>query len=438
MTTKKVHQGFEQHPERVVLNNEVHSRPFVPVNSPARCTHIAMLHDTDVSINGEWEYIQQLCHHFGLSIAAEPSPHLIIDFKTFILKWERHTEFSSYTFIRGGMGSAPFQDTALAVIPQKWVDKMPGKMLVGVHLLITLCPRETSYDPDELLDVFGNLRIVGAGVSNNCATAWTDFRLHADGFSRILVKNISMTEQQTGRLLQRLWEIETYRMMSLLSMSLTRRVGDKTREIELDLADNVGKMINIYDPEQEHILLETLTRLAAQIENLSAETSFRFNASKAYYALVLKRVQDIKETSIDGIQQISGFIDRRLSPAMRTVESMDDRIAILSRRVSRASNLLQVRVNTTLQAQNKELLESMDRRAKVQLRLQQTVEGLSVVAISYYALGIVNILAKAGAQLWSGIDPTIVSAAFAPIIIGLVFLGIHRMRKSLSNGLNQR
>jgi len=425
---EKTPDGFQQHPDRVILNNEVHSRPFVAINSPARCTNIAMLHGSETAAE-EWGHIERLCDHFGVPIPSPVANHLIIDFGTFQLKWERHTEFSSYTFIREGAGKAPFRETALTVIPEKWLATLPGQMLVGVHLLVTKCSWENGYNPDEIRDIFGTHAIVGAWVSSNGATAWTDFRLHGDGFSRILVNNVSLKERQTGRLLQRLWEIETYRMMSLLSMSLTRRVGDKTRTIELELAENVSKMANVRDAEQEQILLEILTRLAAQVEQLSAETSFRFNASKAYYALVLERVENIKENSIEGIQRISSFIDRRLGPAMRTVKSMDDRIAILSQRVNRASNLLQTRINTTLQAQNKELLKSMDRRARLQLRLQQTVEGLSVVAISYYALGIINIVAKAGAKLWPVFEPILITAAGVPVVIGVVYLGVHRMRK---------
>ncbi|MBL4828990.1 MAG: DUF3422 domain-containing protein [Aliivibrio sp.] len=279
------------------------------------------------------------------------------------------------------------------------------------------------------MEIFGTHSIVGASTSSDCATAWTDFQLHQDGFSRILINNISMHERQTGRLVQRLWEIETYRMMSLLATPLTQEVGEKTRIIEIKLAENVSKMTNIHDAEQEQQLLGTLTRLAAQIEQLSAETSFRFNASKAYYALVLKRVENIKENSLNGIQSISSFIDRRLAPAMRTVESMDERIAILSRRVSRASNLLQTRINTTLQAQNKELLKSMDNRAQLQLRLQQTVEGLSVVAISYYALGIINILITAGTKIWSSFDPSIIIASTVPIVIAIAYFSLHHIQK---------
>jgi len=385
----------------------------------------------NIPLENEWNYIQELCGHFAVAVPSKISTHLIIDFEIFKLKWERHTEFSSYTFIREGIGKEPYKETALAVVPKGWLKSMPGEMLVGVHLSVMNSNDEKDYDSDEILEIFGSHSIVGGKMSNGSATAWTDFRVHSDGFSRILIKNLSMKSHQTGRLLQRLWEIETYRMMSLLAMPLIRDLGDATRTIELKLSENVSKMINMHNSEEEQSLLETLTRLAANVEHLSAETSFRFNASKAYYALVLKRVENLKETNVVGIHRISNFLDRRLSPAMRTIESMDDRISILSRRVNRATNLLQTRINTTLQVQNKELLDSMDQRARFQLRLQETVEGLSVVAISYYALGIINVMLEPIVDYIPDFNITLTTALCAPIVITAVFFSIRRIRKSI-------
>lgn len=422
---------LSQYIDRAKLNNEVHSRPFIAINSPSRCTSIAMLHN-GTSLEQEWMHILELCHHFGVSLTTAPENHLIVEFNSFRLKWERHTEFSSYTFIREGVGDVLFKNTALEVIPKNWISGMPGEMFVGVHLTVIKSTKENSYDPDEILEVFGHQSVVGSEMSENCATAWTDFQLHQDGFSRILIKNISMKERQTGRLLQRLWEIESYRMLSLLALPLTQEVGEQTRKIESILSQNVGKMSDVHDADEEQKLLETFTSLAAKVEELSAATSFRFNASKAYYSLVKTRTENIKEKKIDGIQRVSVFMERRLGPAMRTVSSMDERIASLSRRVNRASGLLQTRINTTLQAQNKELLYSMNQRAQLQLNLQQTVEGLSVVAISYYALSIINIIAEAAAKIWQSLDPTIITASFAPLIIGGVYLGIKRIRKTIS------
>ena len=75
---------------------------------------------------------------------------------------------------------------------------------------------------------------------------------------------------------------------------------------------------------------------------------------------------------------------------MRTVASAEDRLRAMIERTRRAADLLRTRVDVERSAQNQALLERMDRRADLQLRLQHTVEGLSVVAISYYAVGLIG------------------------------------------------
>ncbi|MBT4220201.1 MAG: DUF3422 family protein, partial [Rhodospirillaceae bacterium] len=82
--------------------------------------------------------------------------------------------------------------------------------------------------------------------------------------------------------------------------------------------------------------------------------------------------------------------------------------------------------------QNRDLLESMDRRAKVQLRLQETVEGLSVVAISYYLLGLISYTAKSVKAAGVPINADITTGLSLPIVIGIIWFGLRRLRRALS------
>ncbi|WP_417319282.1 DUF3422 family protein [Emcibacter sp.] len=419
---------MKEFPARHDLNNEVHSRPYIQISSPGRCCHMAIL-TGEAGRNADLEHLAALCRHYNLPTPPAGCNHQILDFGTFRLKWERHTEFCSYTFIRKGKGQDPFRDTALSVVPEEWLKNIPGELLVGVHLFIDKVD-ESHYGNRELLeDIFGDNVVVGARAGSSGAQVWTDFQIHGDGFSRILVNDAGMSETQAGRLVQRLLEIETYRLMAMLAMPLTGEISKATREIEQELADVVEKMMSVDNPEREQEILTRLTKMAARVEHLSAGSTYRFNASKAYYALVEKRIENIKEEPLKGFQTISSFLERRIGPAMRTCISMEDRIAILSRRVNRASTLLQTRINTTLQSQNKQLLESMDRRARLQLRLQQTVEGLSVVAISYYALGIINYMAHGGQKLLPSIEPYLVTAGAAPVVVLGVAWGLRRLHR---------
>jgi uncharacterized membrane-anchored protein len=94
---------------------------------------------------------------------------------------------------------------------------------------------------------------------------------------------------------------------------------------------------------------------------------------------------------------------------------------------------LRTRVDVELERQNQELLSQMNKRARLQLRLQETVEGLSVVAITYYGSQLVQYLAKGAAHgVLPGLSPEIATAVSIPLIAGLVALGLHRMRKQLA------
>jgi uncharacterized membrane-anchored protein len=103
----------------------------------------------------------------------------------------------------------------------------------------------------------------------------------------------------------------------------------------------------------------------------------------------------------------------------------------LAERAARVTALLRARVELQLQEQNRGLLDSMDRRAKLQLRLQETVEGLSVVAIGYYGLGLVGYLLKGLEAIGLPINPTVGMAIALPIVVGTAWFGLERAKQRL-------
>jgi uncharacterized membrane-anchored protein len=154
------------------------------------------------------------------------------------------------------------------------------------------------------------------------------------------------------------------------------------------------------------------------VESQYAETHSRFSASAAYFQLVDRRIGDIAESRLSGLQTIGEFIERRLSPARATCEWATRRQDALSQRVSRISNLLRTRVEIEQQQSSQALLETMNTRQGLQLKLQATVEGLSVAAITYYIVGLVSYLAKAAHGIgwpWSAES----TAAAAIPVVGL-------------------
>ena len=125
-------------------------------------------------------------------------------------------------------------------------------------------------------------------------------------------------------------------------------------------------------------------------------------------------------------------MERQLKPAIRTCQSVGARQEVLARRLARACQLLRARIEVTLQEQNRDLLHSMDQRAHLQLRLQETVEGLSVVAISYYAIEligyVIDALAGASGRPWLG---EVGAGVAVPIVVAIVWIGIRRIRHRL-------
>jgi uncharacterized membrane-anchored protein len=423
-------EGLRDHPLRAVLNAEVHSRPFASLQSPERISHLALL-SGEGAAERERRHVAGLCESRGVAGPSPEANHFYCDLGAIRLKWERHTEFSTYTFfVAGPFTGGPFAGRAIDRVPREWLAGLPGDVLVAVHLEL-LPPSAPAPDAAALQTVFGHDSINGSLVTGGAAAVWMDFRVQDDGFARILLHDASLKPRQAGRLVQRLLEIETYRMMALLAFPIAKRHSAGLAAVGERLTGITGRLIGIEDVDAERHLLDELMTLSSEIEDVAAVTTYRFSAARAYYALVLRRVEELREQRVEGLQTLSEFVDRRLAPAMRTCEAVAERLETLSRRVARASQLLRARVDIQLEAQNRDLLESMNRRVRLQLRLQQTVEGLSVAAITYYLASLVGYLAKGVKAFGFTLDPEVATAAAIPVLALAVWYGLRRLHRLL-------
>lgn len=420
---------FEEHPQRRALNDEVHSRPPVPLNTPEFVSYLAFLH-VDGSADLEPAHLHQLAVQLGLPEPSTDSGHVSLHAGEFRLRWERHSEFSSYTFFRDGAGFGDGADPALLAVPAGWRKGIPGQLIVATQVEVR---DADDVPPETVIAQEGHdfTPTVASQIAAGAGWVLTDFRI-VDGFSRFVVFNRSLTPRQAGRSVQRLVEIETYRIMALLAFPVAKGVGRLLARAEGELADLMDNMGNSTSTDDERHVLNRLTRLAADVERSVARTTFRFGAAAAYYQLVRQRIEDLREVRLDGYPPIREFMDRRLAPAIATCATMARRQEDLSGRIARNSQLLRTRVDIEIERQNQELLAQMNRRAKLQLRLQETVEGLSVVAITYYASQLVQYLAKGGKDYLAPATPEVITAVSIPIIAGLVALGLRRMRRQLA------
>ncbi|WP_309682547.1 DUF3422 domain-containing protein [Polaromonas sp.] len=396
---------IQQHPSRVALHNEIHARPPEAMESPLAISHVVMVCDASQR-EASRAHVAALLRNHHLPQPDAQSIHIRMDVGLFRIRWELHTEFVSYTFTRPLEADAldrlaRDQNPLVAsdVVPQDWLARLPGECLSSMHLWVLPQPAAGAH----LLvkHLLHEDTLVGSDVVDGQGEVFTDFAIHADGFSRMVLlaahgasgRGGGMTPRRLGRLVQQLLEIESYRMAALMGLPAAREAYNALATAERELAE-LAQAIRVTSREAEAQLLDRLTTLAGQVESQHAATHSRFSASAAYFELVDKRIHDIDESRVDGLQTIGEFMERRLTPARSTCEWATRRQDALSQRVSRMSNLLRTRVEIEQQQSSQALLATMNHRQDLQLKLQSTVEGLSVAAITYYIVGLVAYLAK--------------------------------------------
>lgn len=415
------------HPLRAQLNDEVHARPPEPLCSPVQITYLALLGDPDTE-EAERAALAALFVRYGVEPLAPGNNHMSADLGAFRIKWERHTEFSRYTFIVAGEPPTPFGTVPADPVPYDWIAGLPGTLLVATR--VTVLGRASDVeDPERLSErAFAGNALVGGTIAGGVASAYTDFRIHADGFGRLLLHDRGMTPRQAGRMVQRLLEIDTYRMLALLALPVARQLAPQLAAIERELA-GITEALAAAKTEDEPLLLERLTRLEADVERHEAAHQYRFRAAAAYHDLVQRRIAELREGGQPGLQTFREFTERRLMPAMSTCRATGARLDVLSQRIMRASQLLSTRIEVTRERQNQQLLESMNERAELSLHLQSTVEGLSVAAVTYYVVGLLGYAAKGLAEAGLPFSPGLVTAASIPLVAVLVALGVRRIRR---------
>ncbi|MCW5649368.1 MAG: DUF3422 domain-containing protein [Ramlibacter sp.] len=414
------------HPQRMALHNEIHARPPEALNAPLAISHVVMVCDA-AEREASRAHVVALLRDHHLPQPDGESTHIRMDLGAFRIRWELHTEFVTWTFTRpisaDGFGERP-PPTAIEAVPQDWLGGLPGQCLASVNLW--LLPTQTLGSSSLVKHVLNEDTLVASTVADGHGEVYTDFAVHADGFSRMVLLVGSMTPRRVGRLVQQLLEIDTYRMAALLGLPAAREASAALAYAERELA-SLATAIRTVNRDGEPDLLDRLTRLAGQVESQYAATHSRFSASAAYFELVDKRIADIAESRLAGMQTIGEFMDRRLTPARSTCEWAKRRQDALSERVSRMSNLLRTRVEIEQQQSSQALLGAMNTRQGLQLKLQSTVEGLSVAAITYYIVGLVSYLAKGAHGVGWPWSPESTAACAIPVAAALVWWSLRRL-----------
>jgi uncharacterized membrane-anchored protein len=411
--------GFPAHGERPGALGEVHSRPHPLVETPRVLIQLSFM--TEAGSGVDHAVLSELSRRLGIAAPDRQARHHAMKWGQGSVRWERHTEFSTYLW-EGPLGGAGRSDEDS---PFGNGFSPPGAVISGIRLEI----RKWTPVSEKLIAGFDPTSLCYSIVENGAAAIVTDFRQDGDGLTRILVLDRGMTPARTGALSQRLIDIETYRTLAMLGLPMALSLSSRVRRMEDRLAQ-ITREMKVSEARDSQTLLADLTELAAELEADAAASLYRFGASRAYDGIVRERLDALDEAVVPGYDTWAGFLQRRVAPAMRTCRSVEERQANLSRKLTRATTLLRTWVDVEVEKQNRDLLASMNNRARVQLRLQQTVEGLSVAAVSYYVVGLVGYIAKGASAVDHAFAPEVVTAAAVPPVVLLVWWGVRRIRRA--------
>lgn len=410
------------HPRRGSLLDEIHARPFQPVTAPARFLRFAFLNAPGEAAESRAAFAA-LCAARGAPAPAPEARHHVARLAEGDLAFELHGEFTTWTWILRGRSPAPFDVDAAVLARQLPALPQPGPHVVSVDL--SLVDAASDAKPEAHFDLSS---LAASTVKGDAARIASDFRPTPAGFTRLLVVNRSLEANATGALCQRLLELETYRTLALLGLPEAQRLTPETARFESELAAVTAATTKSAGLADDSDLLRRLTVLAAELEAATAAVAYRFGATRAYDEIVGQRLQAIGEEPVAQWPTFASFLTRRGAPAMRTINTVQRRHEILADKLTRATALLRSRVDVAIGRQNSELLEAMNDRARMQLRLQQTVEGLSVAAISYYVVGLAGYVFKAMKDAGLPIDPNIAMGAAVPAAILGVWWVVRRIR----------
>lgn len=406
--------AFLEHEARAGILAELHARPFLPVELPQRVYHFAFA-TNDEEARADRQAIADLARAHGLEPPTADAKFHRLAIDHWQLRWEQHTEFTTYTWSTPKDAAEPFSRPD-PLGAGEIVFRQPGRLVVAAHLSAI----ESGHSHEIYATLFNSQSLCLIRAAKGTAHVLTDFAVDPHRFTRLLIKSNGAGAVESGRLVQRVLEIETYRTMALLGLPEARSCGPELRGMEREISDITQALSQTQDKRTSQDLLKRLSDLLAQSEALSTRTAFRFGASRAYHAILKNRLELIQETKESHYTTISAFFSARLDPAIETCNAFEMRQERLADQVERAVDLMRTGITFELEQQNRDLLDDMNRRARLQMRLQRLVGGLSIAALSYYAAGLVLYFFKGtkdAGWLPHGVTGEEAAAAALPLVI---------------------
>jgi uncharacterized membrane-anchored protein len=411
---------FRRHMQHSAAVGEIHSRPFPDFTANRVIIHYAFMSEGGTSVANA--VLAELCKRRGQPIPASDIRYHQIAWNNGTLRWEGHSEFSTFTF------DAPAPRTFMGMVDNHPFGSgfaPPGAVIAASRLEI----RSLNQTNRKLLKKFDQESLTVTVLEDGKSLLATDFRQDVDGLTVFLLLEADLSHALIGSYAKTVLELDTYRTLTMLGLPLARSLSGKLGNMEVELSRLTSAMKEA-SPDKSEELLSKINNIAAELESDAAASLFRFGASRAYGSIVSDRIATLGNLAEPGYLAIGSYLNRSVPPALRTCASVEDRQENLSRKLARIANLLRTRVEIEIESQNRNLLDSMNKRTQMQLRLQQTVEGLSVAAVSYYVVGLFYYLAQAAEPLLPfGISPKAAAGIAVPIVILGIWMLVRRIRK---------
>jgi len=403
------------HPLRKNLHNELHARPSLYFDEPAHVFHLAFL-----GSDQECNTFLLRCFPDNLDLNATQG---ITQLDGHALKWERHAEFFTLTMVV----TSSRGDLTWTTLPEALAQKVEVLLPVLINSMQIVVRGEIDLD----LSRYDFKDPCGSCVGGGDAVVWSDFRLSKDGNNHMLFINRHLNAYRQGRMIRRLLEIETYRMMASLSLTTAQTLSPQLDIYEKTLV-TLSERNAVVDGDNAKALLADISNLSAQVVSSSAKTRHRFSATQAYAQLVSERLGELRESHVGDCQRLGVFIERRFKPTVRYCSATEQRLEHLAKSVANLGDLLQARVQVEMEEQNSEILKNLNARADAQIKIQHAVEGLSIIAITYYLLSLLK-LGYSGLHLLgvplSQREALVVATPLAIAILTLIVLRIKKVKE---------
>ena len=433
------------------FKDELHARPYIKLSNNLRTFHFAyLLKENDEKKS--WVYLDKFLGKINFQkLPKQVSKYWVAEGKDLIIRYECHTEFISLTLIYPNKieddnknKTKLFDENFLRLLPIDFLKNFPGEHFLSSW--IEMLPSKSNFKPIDIEKFFYHDNFAGSNVAEDGANVFMSFKSDrtnfiGSGFRRVFIQNKNLRTRRTGRLLQRIVELETYQVLSLLGLpqvrtetknlsNLEKQITEITKSVSKTAKSNLDKKAIRYPDYQKD--LNELSYVVAKIEEIDSSTNYRLSATSAYYKLVEQRIKDLREIRLESFQTNNEFLSRRLQPAIRTSEAFSRRLESLATRAQRADNLVRTQIEMGVQIQNKDLLKSMELRARAQLRLQETVESLSIVAITYYIVGLLSTLVDPINFDFIFISKELFLALCVPIVLILIWYVAKTVRKKIN------